>query len=193
MARLFHTYFANFAKSGNPNGEALPTWTQYDPAQSDLMMFTLEASAVMEPDPWNDRLNLVEQAVDAQSSNAQTSNAASDLGGTSWQLVQFQSGDGTVLTPDDPAKYTIAFTAEGQVSMRIDCNRGRGTWTSEEPNQLIFGPIATTRALCPPSSLFDRVVRDFPFVRSYVLQDGHLFLSLMADGGIYEFEPMSNP
>jgi para-nitrobenzyl esterase len=199
MAQLFHTYFANFAKFGNPNGEALPPWTQYDPTQPDLMLFTLEANAVMEADPWNDRLNLVEQAADAQfsgstgSTGSTGSNAISDLGGTAWQLVQFQSGDGTVLTPDDPTKYTIALTAEGQVSLRIDCNRGRGTWTSEEPNQLVFGPIATTRAMCPPSELYDRVVRDLPFVRSYVLQDGHLFLSLLADGGIYEFEPMNNP
>ena len=187
MARLFHTYFANFAKSGNPNGEGLPNWTQYNPEQSELIMFTLEASAIMEADPWTDRLDLVERVA-----NAQTSNAVSDLGGTSWQLVQFQSSDDTTLTPDDRAKYTIAFTAEGQVSMRIDCNRGRGTWTSSEPNQLVFGPIATTRALCPPGSLFDRVVQDLPLVRSYVLQDGHLFLSLMADGGIYEFEPIDN-
>ena len=28
-------------------------------------------------------------------------------------------------------------------------------------------------------------------MRSYVTKDGHLFLSLMADGGIYEFEPTS--
>ncbi|PSB16076.1 carboxylesterase [filamentous cyanobacterium CCP2] len=190
MARLFHTYFANFAKAGDPNGNGLPTWTQVDPAQPDLMMFTLEARALMGPDPWNDRLDLVEQTVKDQTLNTQTSNAVNDLGGTSWQLVQFQSGDGTVLTPDDPTKYTIAFTATGQISMQIDCNRGRGTWTSEEPNQLVFGPLATTRALCPPGSLFDRIVRDWQYVRSYTLQDGNLFLSLMADGGIYEFAPI---
>lgn len=152
-------------------------------------MFTLEARAVMEPDPWNDRLDLVEQAAKDQTLNTQTSDAVNDLGGTSWQLVQFQSGDGTVLTPDDPTKYTIAFTAAGQINMQIDCNRGRGTWTSEEPNQLVFGPLATTRALCPPGSLFNRIVRDWQYVRSYTLQDGNLFLSLMADGGIYEFAP----
>jgi hypothetical protein len=28
-------------------------------------------------------------------------------------------------------------------------------------------------------------------IRSYVTKDGHLFLSLMADGGIYEFEPVT--
>ena len=30
---------------------------------------------------------------------------------------------------------------------------------------------------------------DLPFIRSYIKKDGRLFLSLMADGGIYEFEP----
>lgn len=75
------------------------------------------------------------------------------------------------------------------ISARIDCNRGHGTWTSDGPNLLQFGPMALTRALCPPDSLHDRVVRDLPYVRSYMLQDGHLFLSLMADGGIYEFAP----
>jgi len=46
-----------------------------------------------------------------------------------------------------------------------------------------------TRAMCPPGSLHDRIVRHLPIVRSYVVRDGRLFLSLMADGGIYEFEP----
>ncbi|WP_416673990.1 carboxylesterase family protein [Egbenema bharatensis] len=196
MAQLFHTYFANFAKSGDPNGEGLPPWTQTDSAQPDLMMFTLEARAVMAMDPWNDRLDLVEQVANDQTLHppltSQTSNAMNDLGGTSWQLVQFQSGDGTVLIPDDPTKYTITFTAAGQINMQIDCNRGRGTWISEEPHQLVFGPLATTRALCPPGSLFDRIVQDWEYVRSYTLQDGHLFLSLMADGGTYEFAPIDD-
>jgi hypothetical protein len=35
--------------------------------------------------------------------------AAAALGGTSWQLVTFQGSDDKTLTPDDKAKYTIAF------------------------------------------------------------------------------------
>lgn len=115
---------------------------------------------------------------------------SNDLGGTSWQLVRIQSMDGKVVTPADRSKYTIAFAADGKVSMRIDCNRGRGTWKSSEPNHLLFGPLAMTRAQCPPGSLHDRVVKDMSYVRSYVVKDGHLFLSLQADGGIYELEPM---
>ena len=117
-------------------------------------------------------------------------NTAGGLGGTSWQLVKFQGGDDRILTPDDKAKYTIAFGTDGRVSARIDCNRGRGTWKSSGPNQLQFGPLALTRAMCPPGSLHDRIAKDWEFVRSYIIKGGHLFLSLMADGGIYEFEPV---
>jgi para-nitrobenzyl esterase len=53
---------------------------------------------------------------------------------------------------------------------------------------LAFGPLALTRALCPPAPLTERLEKDWAFVRSYVIRDGRLFLSLMADGGIYEFE-----
>jgi heat shock protein HslJ len=111
------------------------------------------------------------------------------LAGTTWQLVRFQGGDGTTLTPDDRAKYTIEFGAGGRLNARIDCNRGRGTWKSAGTNQVEFGPLALTRAKCPAGSLHDQIVKQWGYIRSYVIKDGHLFLSLMADGGIYEFEP----
>jgi para-nitrobenzyl esterase len=117
-------------------------------------------------------------------------NSAADLGGTSWQLVKFQGSDDKTLTPDDTAKYTIVFGTDGSLSARIDCNRGRGTWKSPGSNQLQLGPLALTRAMCPPGSLHDQIAKDWQFVRSYTMKNGHLFLSLMADGGIYEFKPI---
>jgi para-nitrobenzyl esterase len=118
--------------------------------------------------------------------------ALDSLGGTSWQLVRFRGGDDTLLVPDDKAKYTVAFAADGSVSVRLDCNRGRGAWKSAGRNQIEFGPMALTRAQCPPGSLHDHIVKQWPHVRSYVIRGGHLFLSLMADGGIYELEPANN-
>jgi para-nitrobenzyl esterase len=112
------------------------------------------------------------------------------LSGTSWQLVKFQGGDDTLLRPDDKSKYTLAFGTDGRLSARIDCNRGSGAWKSPGNGQLELGPMAITRARCPPGSLHDRIVNQLPYVRSYIIKDGHLFLSLMADGGIYEFEPV---
>ena len=139
---------------------------------------------------WLRPLLLVLLLVSACSARRQTpsQNAAAGLGGTSWQLVKFQGSDDKTLTPDDKAKYTITFGNDGRVSARIDCNRGSGTWRSSRPNQLEFGPLALTRAMCRLGSLHDRIAKDWQFVRSYMLKDGHLFLALMADGGIYEFE-----
>jgi para-nitrobenzyl esterase len=79
-------------------------------------------------------------------------------------------------------------------SPRIDCNRGRATWKSSGPNQLQFGTLALTRAKCAAGSLHDQIVKQWSYIRSFVTKDGHLFLALMADGGIYEFEPLTkNP
>jgi para-nitrobenzyl esterase len=112
------------------------------------------------------------------------------LAGTHWRLVKFQGGDGTVRVPDDPSKYTLGFGPDGKFTVRFDCNRGFGGWKSAEKNRLEFGAMGLTRAMCPPGSLHDQLVKHWPFVRSYVIRGGHLYLSLMADGGIYEFEPV---
>ncbi|UWZ81984.1 META domain-containing protein [Occallatibacter riparius] len=108
--------------------------------------------------------------------------------GTSWQLVKFVGGNGKVLTALDRSKYQVSFAADGSVTVRIDCNRGRGTWKAPQPGQLEFGPLALTRAMCPAADLTSRLTKDWGNVRSYHFADGHLFLAVMADGGTYEFE-----
>jgi heat shock protein HslJ len=114
------------------------------------------------------------------------------LAGTEWHLVEIQSLDDDVgsVRPHDPTLYTLSLGADGTVQMRLNCNRATGTWFSEpsgdeSSGRLEFGPLAATRALCAPPSLDERIVADAGFVRSYLLQDGRLHLSLMADGGIY--------
>jgi len=114
--------------------------------------------------------------------------SASELAGTSWQLLNITSMDDRVDVPDSPAKYTIQFRPDGTAQIVADCNRGSGTWISESAGRLQFGPLASTRALCPPGSLSERYLAQFEWVRSYVLDGGHLFLATMADGSIIEFE-----
>lgn len=112
-----------------------------------------------------------------------------NLVGRPWQLVKFQGSDGTAMTPDDRSKYTVSFQNNGQVSVRLDCNRGSGTWTSAGPNQLRLGALILTQAMCSPVSFDDRMSKDWKAIRAYVFRNGHLFLYLMTGGGIYEFEP----
>jgi len=120
------------------------------------------------------------------------------LAGTEWQLVEFQSMDDAIGTirPDDPTVYTMRLGDDGSVSMQLNCNRARGDWTAEpsadkSTGSFRFGPLAVTRALCPPPSMDERIARDADYVRGYLLKDGNLYLSLMADAGIYAWEPLT--
>jgi para-nitrobenzyl esterase len=115
--------------------------------------------------------------------------APANLEGSSWRLVQIAMSDGVTRPAIERSRYTIGFGKEGVLNVRFDCNRGRGSWTSSAPGNLEFGPLALTRALCATGSLHDELVRQWPYIRSYVIRDGRLFLSVMADGGIIEFEP----
>jgi len=118
---------------------------------------------------------------------------ASELAGTAWRLVKIMGMDDSTRTPADRSLYTLEFSADGHASMRADCNQGAGSWSSESPGQLKFGPIAATLAVCEPGSLSDRYLAQFTWVRSYVINEGHLFLATMADGSIIEFEPAPAP
>jgi para-nitrobenzyl esterase len=110
------------------------------------------------------------------------------LEGTSWRLVQIASSNNTTRAAIDRSRYTIGFGAAGVLNVRFDCNRGRGSWKSTGLGNLTFGTIELTRAMCPVGSLHDELVRQWPYVRSYLLKDGRLYLALMADGGTIEFE-----
>lgn len=59
------------------------------------------------------------------------------LAGTSWRLVKIRGSDDKTSVPDEPANYTLTFTADGSMAARIDCNRGRATWTSAEPDSCV--------------------------------------------------------
>jgi heat shock protein HslJ len=127
---------------------------------------------------------------------AAAADSDSPLAGTEWRLVEFQSMDDAVGTvrPEDPSLYTLRLNADGTVNMRLNCNRADGTWSAEpsaDPSNGRFelGPLAATRAICPPPSLDEQIAGQAGFIRGYLLQDGRLYLSLMADGGIYAWEP----
>lgn len=54
FGKVMTGYWANFARTGNPNGPGLPRWT---PAGTgDLAVMVLDAPAAMQPDPFSDRI-----------------------------------------------------------------------------------------------------------------------------------------
>jgi para-nitrobenzyl esterase len=65
IARAMNAYWANFAKTGNPNGSGLPDWPQYNSKTDELLMIQ-SGGPVGEPDPWKTRLDLTEKLFTSQ-------------------------------------------------------------------------------------------------------------------------------
>ena len=112
--------------------------------------------------------------------------------GSFGDAVAVEEQPGTRIT--DPTKYTVTFGDDGQAAFQIDCNRGSGTFqtaaAADDSGSLTFGPIALTRMFCPQPSDDTKVAAALGYVRSYLLSNGQLHLSLLADSGIMHWEPL---
>ncbi len=62
LARIMNTYWANFAKTGNPNGKGLPVWPLYNTEKEEIIDIGLSGKPVAKPDPRKARFNVIEKA-----------------------------------------------------------------------------------------------------------------------------------
>lgn len=121
--------------------------------------------------------------------------APEPLTGTSWQLMSIESmapAEQPSTTIDEPGLYRVTFGDDGRATFQVHCNRGSSTWQAEaaapDSGSLTFGELALTRMFCPQPSAGTLVAAALGQVRSYLLSDGKLHMSLEADGGIMHWE-----
>ena len=62
LAHIMNSYWANFAKTGDPNGEGLPAWPLYSTQKEEIMDIELNGQVVAKPDPRKALLDVIEKA-----------------------------------------------------------------------------------------------------------------------------------
>ena len=62
LAQIMNSYWANFAKTGDPNGNGLPPWPLYNTQKEEILDIGSDAKPVGKPDPRKARMDVVEKA-----------------------------------------------------------------------------------------------------------------------------------
>jgi heat shock protein HslJ len=120
-----------------------------------------------------------------------TPSTSPTLSGTAWQWQQTRMNNDEEFTPDDPSNYTVHFMADGSVAIRADCNRARGTYTSDgSAIAITMGP--STMAACPEGSLGGRFATQLVGATIYFFRSDDLYLDLKFDSGTMKFAPQSS-
>lgn len=129
------------------------------------------------------------EGVEIQVNPVDQDQAATDtsaLTNTVWQLDQIQYNNDTQIETTSPSDYTIEFMADGQLSIRADCNQVLGSFTENDGSLSIdLGP--TTLAACAPDSVDFEYLQALQSVGTYFFQDGKLFVDLLIDTGTMQF------
>ena len=104
------------------------------------------------------------------------------LAGTTWSWRETVMSDEKRLKPDAPERYTLLFQPGGAVAVRADCNRGSGRYELTG-GTLTFGPMALTRAMCPPGSMDGEFMKQLGAVSGQLFKGDELVLTLKFDSG----------
>ena len=62
LAQIMNAYWTNFAKTGNPNGDGLPVWPQYNPQSEEMLDVELDGKVIGKKDPRKARFDVIEKA-----------------------------------------------------------------------------------------------------------------------------------
>ena len=112
------------------------------------------------------------------------------LAGVVWQWQRTQMMDDSVVTPADPAGYTLEFSEDGKLVVQADCNRAFGSFETDGP-KIDIKALGMTKMACPDGSMDVAFLQNLNDAVAHTFRDGRLYFDLPMDGGILEFAPVT--
>jgi heat shock protein HslJ len=95
----------------------------------------------------------------------------SELMGGEWRLQSMQRVAGPVVIPENPARYTVTFEADGRMAVQADCNSCGGSYSLGK-GSLTVSPLVCTLIACPEPTLGQRFVQSLEGTSSVDLDEG---------------------
>jgi para-nitrobenzyl esterase len=80
VGKLISAYMVNFAKTGDPNGPALPKWPRYAAATDNLLDFTASGTALAQRDPWGAEIDSAEKKLAAAKASGKYNSLTTPIG-----------------------------------------------------------------------------------------------------------------
>lgn len=105
--------------------------------------------------------------------------------GVLWQLQTIQSTSGTLMTPSDPALYTLVLEPDGTANVVADCITGTGPY-SIAGSSISFA-IGYSGTTCPSPSIASQYTKYLDYAGSYAMEDGALIIWYSNNAGKMTF------
>lgn len=118
---------------------------------------------------------------------------AHPLARQTWELreIRTSSSRPVILTDEQSRNHTLKFGRDNALVLKLDCNNGTADWTAgdaiEGKGILTIGPVAATRALCPPPSYGEQLAADLPQASAFMLSDEGRKLSIVTRHVLFRF------
>ena len=113
-----------------------------------LMTFGCQAEQATPTNPPKQENEM--QETESQTPNEIKTVPISEITNIIWQWAELiEQNPAAQSMVADPENYTLTFWEDSTFSFIADCNSGNGSYTVDN-NQIEFGPMMTTLAMCPP-------------------------------------------
>jgi heat shock protein HslJ len=97
----------------------------------------------------------------------------SNIAGQQWRLQSLTRPDFSVVTVEEPSRFTLELVDDGRLSVRADCNRCNGGYALEGGSFRV-SVLACTRAFCASAPFDTEYVGALQDARSFEVNDGVL-------------------